>query len=116
MNRLLIFGLLAVAVVVPACSSSSTSSKSAAGGAAGTTVTIKSFSFSPNPLKVKAGASLQVMNSDGTAHTVTADDKSFDTTRIEGGASKPFTAPTKAGTYGYHCNIHDYMKGSLVVS
>ena len=120
MPRFLALGLLAAAVVLPACSSSSKSSSTAGGGASGasgTAVTIKSFSFKPSPLTVKAGATVQVSNADGTAHTVTADDKtSFDTSRIEGGASKTFTAPTKAGTYAYHCNIHDYMKGSLVVS
>ena len=119
MPRFLTLGLLAVAVVLPACSSGSSSKAATTGsaGASGTAVTIKNFSFKPSPLTVKAGATVQVTNGDGTAHTVTADDKtSFDTSRIEGGAGKGFTAPTKPGTYAYHCNIHDYMKGSLVVS
>lgn len=119
MPRFLTLGLLAVAVVLPACSSGSSSKAAATGGAgsSGTAITIKNFSFKPSPLKVKAGAAVQVTNGDGTAHTVTADDKtSFDTSRIEGGSGKGFTAPTKPGTYAYHCNIHDYMKGSLIVS
>lgn len=120
MLRSLVLPLVAVAVLAPACSSSShPSSKAAASGpaaAAGTAITIKNFAFSPNPIKVKAGATITVMNSDGTAHTVTADDKtSFDTSPIPGGTSKTITAPSKPGTYPYHCNIHDYMKGTLVV-
>lgn len=127
--RTLALPLLAAAVVLPACSSSSSkaasssttaapaaSGSSAAPAAAGATdaITIKNFAF--NAAKVKAGATVVVMNTDGTAHTVTADDKSFDTKRIEGNAKAMFTAPTKPGTYAFHCAIHDYMKGSLIVS
>ncbi|GAC1308092.1 MAG: hypothetical protein NVSMB16_04350 [Acidimicrobiales bacterium] len=128
--RTLALPLLAAAVVLPACSSSSSkaassstkaappASGSSAGApaAAGATdaITIKNFAF--NPAKVKAGATVAVMNTDGTAHTVTADDKSFDTKRLEGNAKGMFTAPTKPGTYAFHCDIHDYMKGTLTVS
>lgn len=115
--RLLAATLLPLAVVLPACSSSSKPKPAAAAPAAGSGIVIRNFSFSPNPLKVAAGAAVQVKDADGTAHTVQADDKaSFDTGRIEGGATKSITAPTKPGTYSYHCNIHDYMKGTLVVS
>ena len=109
--------LLVAAAVLPACSSSKKSSSSAAtAGTAGTAITIKSFAFSPTPMKVAAGASVTVKNADGTTHTLTSDDKtSFDIGRTDGGASKTFTAPSKAGSYAYHCAIHDYMKGTLVV-
>lgn len=116
-RRLVAATVLPLAVVLPACSSSSKPKAAAAGQPAGTGIVIKNFSFSPNPLRVAAGATVQVRDADGTAHTVQADDKtSFDTGRIEGGATKSLTAPTKPGTYSYHCNIHDYMKGTLVVS
>ena len=64
---------------------------------------------------MKAGATVTVMNTDTTTHTVAADDKSFDTGDIAAGASKTFVAP-KAGTYPFHCNIHNYMKGTLTVT
>lgn len=116
-SRVLAVALLPLAVVLPACGSSAKPKSAAAAAAPGSGIVIKSFSFSPNPLKVAPGATVQVRDADGTAHTVQADDKtSFDTGRIEGGATKSLTAPTKPGTYSYHCNIHDYMKGTLVVS
>ena len=78
------------------------------------TITIKSFKYSPTPLKVKAGSSITVRNEDGTDHTLTADDdKAFDTMSFQG--EKTITAPSEPGTYSYHCHIHDYMKGVIQV-
>jgi plastocyanin len=76
------------------------------------TITIKNFKFST--ATVKAGATVTVKNEDDTTHTVSANDMSFDTT-VDGGASATFTAPTKPGTYAFHCNIHNFMTGTLVV-
>ena len=53
-----------------------------------------------------------VTNDDGTMHTLTADDKSFDTGDLDGGASATITIAT-AGTYEYHCDIHNYMTGTI---
>ena len=39
------------------------------------------------PIVVKAGAEITVTNDDGTVHTLTADDKSFDTGDLDGGAT-----------------------------
>ena len=118
MLRTVAIPLLVAAAVLPACSSSKkASSSSAATASSGTAITIKNFAFSPTPMKVAPGATVTVKNGDGTTHTLTADDKtSFDIGRTDSGASKTFTAPTKAGSYSYHCAIHDYMKATLVVS
>ncbi|MDQ1397395.1 MAG: hypothetical protein QOG64_2654 [Acidimicrobiaceae bacterium] len=100
---------------VSACGggSSSKASGSASGGA-GTAITIKSFKFDPSPLKAKVGDTITVTNSDNTDHTATADDGSFDTGKF---ASGPKTITlAKAGTVAYHCNVHDYMKGTIEVS
>jgi plastocyanin len=67
------------------------------------------------PITVQAGSTVTVMNTDTTTHTVAADDKSFDTGDIAPGTSKTFVAP-KAGTYKFHCNVHNYMQGSLVAT
>jgi plastocyanin len=106
-----------LAAAVAGCSSSKKSSSSVPpAGTAPNTVTIKNFSFSPTPLTVAAGATVSVINSDGTDHTVTSDDRtSFDTKHVSGGKSATFTAPSKSGTYKFHCNIHQYMTSSLVV-
>jgi plastocyanin len=128
-SRTLTMPLLALTLVVvgSACSSSSKSSTTATtsattaapvttAAAATNSVTIKNFEFKPNPGTVAAGATVTVKNSDTTTHTFTSDDKtSFDTKRISPGASATFVAPTKAGTYKYHCAIHQSMTATLVV-
>lgn len=79
------------------------------------TVTIKDFAFSPDPIQVKAGTTVTVVNADGTTHTLTAADKSFDTGDITAGTTTSITVK-KPGTYKYFCEIHQYMTGSLKAS
>jgi plastocyanin len=122
-------GLLAV---VTACGSSSSGTASsgtastppaataAAGGTAaatsGSTITIKNFAFG-SPLTVKPGEKITVVNDDSAPHTVTSDDgTSFNAPADANGGTGTFTAPTKAGTYPYHCTVHPYMHGTLIVS
>lgn len=107
-----------LAFTVGACSSSpGGSATGAAGGssAAGARITIKNFMFGPATLTVHPGETVTVVNQDSTAHTVTADDKSFDTGAINGGATTTFTAPATAGSYPYICTIHQFMHATLAV-
>jgi plastocyanin len=120
--------VLATAFAAGCGSSSSSSSKadttspsdtsaqttSPSGPADAATITIKTFKFG-DPITVKAGATVTVKNADMTTHTVLADDKSFDTGDIAGGSDATFVAPN-AGTYEFHCNIHNYMRGTLNVT
>ena len=88
-----------------------------AGGSSGTAsaITISDFKFSPGTLRVKDGARIKVANDDSAPHTVTADDgHSFDSGTVDSGASTTIGAPP-AGTYSYHCTIHPFMKGKVVV-
>jgi plastocyanin len=79
------------------------------------TITIKDFAYG-EPLTVAAGATVTVTNMDSAAHTVTADEGSaFDTEVKGGGGTASFVAPTKPGTYAYHCTFHPGMHGTLVV-
>jgi plastocyanin len=90
---------------------------SSAGGSSGTSsaITISNFKFSPATLTVKNGARIKVTNKDSAPHTVTADDgHSFDSGNLDQGASGTIRAPA-AGTYSYHCTVHPFMKGKLVV-
>jgi plastocyanin len=93
------------APAVPASTSSS----------AGTEVSIANFAFSPDTLTVKAGTTVMWTNHDTTAHTVTADDKSFDSGNLQPGQSFSFMF-TQAGTFSYHCSIHPNMKATIVVT
>lgn len=86
-----------------------------AGNTAGAAATIHIKSFAYNgPDSVLAGAEVIVMNMDTEAHTVTADDGSFDAV-VKAGKSVTFTAPKKPGSYSYHCTYHSNMHGTLIV-
>ena len=76
-------------------------------------VSISGFKFSPASLTVKPGDQVTVSNSDGVAHTFTSD--MWDSGEIPPGTSYTLTAPMQAGTYQYHCSIHAFMVGTLVV-
>jgi plastocyanin len=84
-------------------------------GTGTSSITIKDFAFG-DPLTVAAGATVTITNMDSAAHTVTADEGSaFDTEVKGGGGTASFVAPTKPGTYAYHCTFHPGMHGTLVV-
>ena len=110
--RLALAGLCAVALV--ACGSSgSPSSSGSSGSSSGPTITISDFLYS-TPDSVSPGATVTVNNKDSAAHTVTADSgNAFDDTANNG--TSTFTAPTKPGSYPFHCNFHPEMHGTLVV-
>jgi plastocyanin len=112
---------LVLAAAVAACSTGSSASPSAAttsgssgGGTSGNAVEIKGFAFAPASLTVSVGSTVTWTNQDSPAHTVTADDASFDSKQISNGASFKQTF-AKAGTFTYHCAIHTSMKGTIVV-
>jgi plastocyanin len=93
---------------------SDSSSQTTSAGAS-TAVKISNFKFSPASLTVKQGAGVTVTNEDSAAHTVTADDgHSFDTGDLSQGATQTISV-SKPGSYLYHCTIHPFMHGTLVV-
>ena len=78
-------------------------------------ISIRDFGYG-EPLLVPAGAALTITNMDSAAHTVTADDGSaFDVDVKGSGGTATFTAPSKPGTYTYHCRYHPSMHGTLTV-
>src|SRR3954468_11318601 len=87
---------------------------SASAASSGPSIVILDFAFSPRTRSVAAGTRLEVTNRDGTQHTLTAQDGSFDTGVLAGGAHTFITLRTP-GTFRYHCNIHQNMTGELVV-
>jgi plastocyanin len=74
------------------------------------------FAFQPASTSVKAGSTITVKNNDSVAHTVTADNNSFNTGDINGGGTKTFTAPSNPGSFPFHCSIHPFMHGTLTVT
>jgi plastocyanin len=96
-------------------SAATTPSPAAAGPAvASAKVDVKSFKFRPAVIAVKKGGRITWTNSDATAHTATADARSFDTQAIDQGKSKTVSF-TRAGTFAYHCDFHPFMKAMVVV-
>ena len=89
-------------------------SKPASSSGGSDAVTISDFKFSPATLTVKPGAKVTVTNNDSTTHTATADSGGFDTGDLNPGSSKTITL-SKAGSYPYHCEIHPFMKATIVV-
>jgi plastocyanin len=81
-----------------------------ASGAKG--VDINDFAFHPPTLKVKRGDKVAFTNSSDVTHT--ASSGSFDTKRIAPGTSVVVKFSRK-GTFAYHCKIHPFMKGKIVV-
>ena len=79
-----------------------------------TKVSIQNFSFSVASLSIASGATVTWTNNDATAHTVTADDGTFNSGNIAPGQtfSRTFTS---TGTFAYHCSIHPMMKAAVVV-
>jgi plastocyanin len=77
-------------------------------------VTIQSSSFNPPSTTVRVGDTVRWTNADPISHTATADGGLWDTGVIRAGGSAAFTFMT-AGTFAYHCAIHAFMKGTVVV-
>jgi plastocyanin len=80
---------------------------------AGKTVAIRGFAFHPGTLTVPKGSTVTFANSDGVTHTAT-DAGAFDTGRIASGHSVSVRFKQK-GTFAFHCKIHTYMHGKIVV-
>ena len=76
-------------------------------------ITSQDFDFG-TPITVGAGATIEVTNADGVAHTWTSTDGLFDSGNLDGGDSFSFTFE-EAGVYNFVCSIHPSMTGSVTV-
>ncbi|MDW0137514.1 MAG: cupredoxin domain-containing protein, partial [Nitrososphaeraceae archaeon] len=81
-------------------------------------------SYDPATLTVKKGDKVTVTNKDSLPHTVTSGTaptdpnsaKQFDTSIIEPAATADIeTTNINPAEYPFHCTIHPYMTGKLVV-
>lgn len=77
------------------------------------TVGIDHFEFTPHTLRVGKGTRVVFSNSSGTTHTAT-DQGAFNTGRIKPGHAVSVRFSRK-GTFAYHCTIHPFMHGKIVV-
>jgi plastocyanin len=94
-----------------------TSSQAAAGPTASASATAKvsisNFKFHPPTLTVAKGTRVVFSNASGVAHTATRGG-AFDTRRIKPSGSVAVRFAQK-GTFSYHCKIHPFMHGTIVV-
>jgi plastocyanin len=77
-------------------------------------VQIKDFEFAPSKVTIKVGGTVTWTNEGASAHTVTADDGSFDSGQLQKGKTFSRTFDS-TGTFSYHCSIHSSMKAQVVV-
>jgi plastocyanin len=122
---MLVLGALGLIVVVlpmlaAACGSASPTSPTNPSGPSGiVTIFIAgnrgSQSYSPNPLTVKVGQTVNWKNNDTITHTATLEG-SFNTGNIPPMSARdtPVTM-NAAGTFTYHCLIHPGMAGTVIV-
>lgn len=85
-------------------------------GAAGAVIEaeIDDFAFKLAEIRAKVNDKVVWENKDSTAHTVVADDGSFESgSLVEGQQFEKVFG--KAGTYDYHCGIHPSMTGKVIV-
>jgi plastocyanin len=74
-----------------------------------------SWGFDLADLSASPGQSIMWTNTGAQAHTITADDNSFDSGSIDPGGTFSFS-PSTPGTYAYHCTPHPWMKGTITVT
>ena len=78
-------------------------------------VSINNFNFTPGDLTIQVGSSVEWQNrAEGTAHTTSADDGSWDSGTIRGGGDFTRTFD-ETGSFSYFCAIHPSMTGTITV-
>ena len=87
--------------------------------AADGSVEIRIFAFRPSPLSVPKGTTVTWTNGDEITHTVTSGAPGQNDARFEGRLAGKGTTFTRTfgepGTYQYHCERHQAMRGEIVV-
>ena len=77
-------------------------------------IDISGMAFSPNTLTISVGDTVTWTNQDGAPHSATGDNGEFDSGTLNNGQNFSFTF-TAAGTYTYHCSVHNGMTATIIV-
>jgi plastocyanin len=78
-------------------------------------VQVVDFAFEPAMVMIEPGTTVTWTNAGDRPHTVTADDGSFDSGRLDPGEQFSFTFD-QPGTFTYICGFHPEMQGSVMVA
>lgn len=80
------------------------------------TVAISNFAFAPPTIIVNVGDSVTWTNADTEQHTVTPDKAgAFKGSALIGTGNSYTVTFSTAGTFAYHCEVHPFMTGTVVV-
>lgn len=106
---------VALALIIVSCGKSTYNSTPNNPTLPPNTVGLQGMVFGPVTLTVTAGTTVTWDNNDNMAHTVTADDNTFDSGNIAVGTkfTKTFNTP---GSFPYHCTYHANMKATIIVT
>jgi plastocyanin len=104
-RRVALFAVLAVLLTVGG----------AAAVAADAVVGIADFTFAPVPLTVAAGTTVIFRNADDSPHTVVDDGGQFRSKALDTDDQYAFTFD-RPGEFAYHCGLHPYMQGVVIVT
>jgi YVTN family beta-propeller protein len=86
-----------------------------AGKSSGFMTSIRGMAFTDPVIRIQAGQQITWTNQDSVTHTVTSDQGLWDSGNIEPGKSFSMKLE-KPGQYGYHCSIHPFMTGTIIVT
>ena len=107
--------LVALAVLSLSCSKKSTNPGGGSGFVSTTSINILGSSFSPQNDSVAVGTTITWTMATSITHTVTSNQIGlFDTTLITNGQAFSHTF-NSVGDFGYHCNLHSGMTGTIRV-
>ena len=87
---------------------------------ANATISIRTFQFAPDTLRVKPGTRVMWTNTDEIEHTITSGTPETRDGRFNGVVDKrgaTYSAVLeKAGTHRYFCDRHRFMNGTVIVT
>jgi plastocyanin len=79
-------------------------------------VNIQDMAYNPDSVTIGKGDTVEWTNQMAMAHTVTADNDEFQGSGPLGQGKTFSHAFDSAGTIGYHCEIHPFMTGTVIVT
>jgi plastocyanin len=92
---------------------STTTAGESAGGGGAATLEVTSLQF--QDVTAPAGGTVEISNSSGAPHTFTSDDGAFESVDVPSDNTATAQAPSEAGEYPFHCEIHPDMQATLTV-
>jgi plastocyanin len=79
-------------------------------------VTINNMAFNPATVTISVGDTVEWTNQMNMDHTVTPDNGEFPSSGHIKAKAKFSHTFTSSGSVSYHCEIHPFMKGTVVVN